>query len=125
MRWIIAVVVGLIVGLIASYLLKGDRRQQTFYSIVLGIIGGLIGVWFFYDLLDLTASTTTANFWLAVLWSFVGSFLFAVIYDLIVSPSSDRDENLARNRYDERSVAHDYDEMIERQRQKDDKNKNK
>ena len=46
------IIVGLLAGAIAGAFVPGDRRQGCLGTLLIGIIGGIVGGWIWTDLLD-------------------------------------------------------------------------
>lgn len=113
MIWLIAAIVGGIIGLIYGFGVSTDRRLNTFLNILLGIVGGILGIWFFFSVLGIATASVVWNFWLAILWSIIGAVVFMAIIDAIVAVSARGAERRTyeEHRMHERGVAHEYEEM--------------
>ena len=53
MDWIIAILVGALIGWLASVVMKTDARQGALANIVIGIVGSALGRWLFGDVLGI------------------------------------------------------------------------
>ena len=83
MNFIIWLIVGGIVGWLASIVMKTDAQQGMFLNVVVGIVGAMLGGWFISPLLG--AGTINQNdFSLAGLGvSFLGALILLAIVNLI------------------------------------------
>lgn len=80
MDWIIAIIVGGIIGWIASIIMRTDRQQGLLANIIIGIIGSALGRWFFGDLLKIGGATTAGGFsLLGLLWGIIGAVLLIAV----------------------------------------------
>ncbi len=83
MNFIIWLIVGGIIGWLASLLMKTDGQQGLSLNVVVGIVGAMLGGWFLTPLLG--ASTINQNnFSLpALLVSFLGAAILLAIVNLV------------------------------------------
>ncbi|MDB5754528.1 MAG: GlsB/YeaQ/YmgE family stress response rane protein [Massilia sp.] len=83
MNFIIWIVVGGIIGWLASLVMKTDAQQGLILNIVVGIIGALLGGWLISPLLG--AGTINQNdFSLAgLIVSFIGALILLAIVNLV------------------------------------------
>ena len=83
MNFIIWLIVGGIVGWLASIVMRTDAQQGMFLNVVVGVVGALLGGWFISPLLG--AGTINQNdFSLAGLGvSFLGALILLAIVNLI------------------------------------------
>lgn len=83
MNFIIWLVMGGIVGWLASLVMKTDAQQGLFLNVVVGVVGALLGGWFISPLLG--AGTINQNdFSLASLGvSFLGALILLAIVNLV------------------------------------------
>lgn len=80
MEWIIAILVGALVGWLASLVMKTDTEQGPLLNIVIGIVGGLLGALVFGEWLGFdTASTAGTLSWAGIFWAFLGSVILVGI----------------------------------------------
>lgn len=56
MDWLAVIIVGGIIGWLASILMKTDAQQGIILNIVIGIIGSIFGRWLFADVLGIGAA---------------------------------------------------------------------
>ena len=75
MNFIIWIVIGGVIGWLASMVMKTDAQQGIFLNIVVGIVGAFLGGWLLAPLFG-TGTINNDNFSLA---SLIVSFLGAVI----------------------------------------------
>jgi len=78
MGWIIVIIVGAIIGWIASAIMHAEEGLIAY--ILIGIVGSLLGKWIFQDLLGIgsAAAAGTFSFW-GILWGVVGSVILIAI----------------------------------------------
>lgn len=79
---IIWLIVGGIVGWLASMIMKTDGQQGIFLNIVVGIIGAFIGGWLIAPLLGFGGSINDAISIPSVLVSLVGAIILLAIVNL-------------------------------------------
>ncbi|HEX6591692.1 MAG TPA: GlsB/YeaQ/YmgE family stress response membrane protein, partial [Moraxellaceae bacterium] len=53
MDWLVVIIVGGIIGWLASLLMKTDAQQGIILNVVIGIIGSIFGRWIFGDVLGI------------------------------------------------------------------------
>jgi len=78
MHWIITLVIGGIVGWLASILMKSNAQMGLIANILVGIVGSVLGFWV-AGLLGLTATSQIAGFAIAV----VGAVLLIALLKMI------------------------------------------
>ena len=82
MNFIIWLIVGGLIGWLASVLMKTDGQQGMFLNVVVGIIGAMVGGWFISPLVGV-GTINQDNFSLpALLVSFVGAAILLGIVNL-------------------------------------------
>ena len=82
MNFLIWIVVGGVIGWLASMVMKTNAQQGLFLNIIVGIVGALLGGWLIAPLLG-TGTINQNNFSLASLGvSFVGALLLLAIVNL-------------------------------------------
>lgn len=80
MNWLIIIIVGGIVGWIASLIMKTSEQQGILANILVGIIGSLLAKWLFADVLGLGGAVTAGDFSLGgLLWGTAGAIVLLVI----------------------------------------------
>jgi uncharacterized membrane protein YeaQ/YmgE (transglycosylase-associated protein family) len=84
MSWIILIIVGGIIGWLASLVMGTDREQGTIWNIIIGIVGSLLGKWLFSDVLGIGGAVVAGTFTFAgLLWGILGAIILIAILKLI------------------------------------------
>jgi uncharacterized membrane protein YeaQ/YmgE (transglycosylase-associated protein family) len=82
MSWIIVIVVGGILGWLASIVMRTDAQQGLLLNIVVGIVGAILGGLLLAPLIG-GASITTGNYDIkSLLVSFLGAVILLAIVNL-------------------------------------------
>jgi uncharacterized membrane protein YeaQ/YmgE (transglycosylase-associated protein family) len=83
MNFIIWIVIGGIIGWLASLVMKTDAQQGMFLNVVVGIVGALLGGWLLSPLFG--AGTINADDFspLSLLVSFLGAVILLAIVNLV------------------------------------------
>jgi uncharacterized membrane protein YeaQ/YmgE (transglycosylase-associated protein family) len=81
MSWIIAIIVGGIIGWIASMIMNRDASMGIFWNIIVGLVGALLGRWI--GALVGIAPTLTEFDILGLLMSLLGAVVLLGIVNLI------------------------------------------
>ena len=80
MSWIILIIVGAIIGWLASLIMKTDAEQGLLWNVIIGIVGSLLGKWIFADLLGIGSAAAAGSLTLAgVLWGIAGAVISILI----------------------------------------------
>lgn len=80
MGLIITLIVGALIGWIASMIMKTDAEQGALMNIVVGIIGSFLGKWIFGDLLGIGTADAAGSFSLmGIIWGIVGAVILLAI----------------------------------------------
>ncbi len=83
MNFIIWLVVGGVIGWLASMVMRTNDQQGTFLNVVVGIVGAMLGGWFISPLVGV-GTINQDNFSLpAMLVSFVGAAILLAIVNLV------------------------------------------
>ncbi len=82
MGWIVAIIVGGIIGWIASMIMGRDASMGIFWNIIVGLIGALIGGFLGSALLGVDATLTSFSI-PGLLMSLVGAVVLLGIVNLI------------------------------------------
>jgi uncharacterized membrane protein YeaQ/YmgE (transglycosylase-associated protein family) len=83
MNFVIWIVIGGVLGWLASLVMKTDAQQGLFLNVVVGIIGAMLGGWLFAPLLG-TGTINQNDFSIASLFaSFWGALVLLMIVNLI------------------------------------------
>jgi uncharacterized membrane protein YeaQ/YmgE (transglycosylase-associated protein family) len=70
------IIVGLLAGAIAGAFVPGDRRQGCLGTLLIGVIGGLVGGWIWTEILDQSPANGLLG---ATVVAVIGSILVLVI----------------------------------------------
>lgn len=83
MNFIIWIVIGGIIGWLASMVMKTDAQQGIFLNIIVGIVGALLGGWLLSPLFG--AGTINADDFslMSLLVSFLGAVILLAIVNLL------------------------------------------
>jgi uncharacterized membrane protein YeaQ/YmgE (transglycosylase-associated protein family) len=83
MNFIIWIVIGGIIGWLASLVMKTDAQQGLFLNVVVGIVGALLGGWLLSPLFG-TGTINADDFSpLSLLVSFLGAVILLAIVNLV------------------------------------------
>jgi uncharacterized membrane protein YeaQ/YmgE (transglycosylase-associated protein family) len=75
MDWIIAIIVGALVGWLASIIMKTDAQQGPIINILIGIIGAALARWLFGSVLGLGGTSAGSFSILGVVWGLIGAVI--------------------------------------------------
>ena len=76
MGWIAAIIVGALIGWIASLIMRTDAEQGALANIIIGIVGAALGRWLFADVLGIGGAAAAGSFtWVGLLWGVVGAIV--------------------------------------------------
>ena len=88
MNFIIWLVVGGLIGWLASIVMKTNGQQGMFLNVVVGIVGAMLGGWVISPLVGV-GTINQDNFSMsALLVSFVGAVILLAIVNFISRPST-------------------------------------
>lgn len=80
MEWLIAIIVGGIIGWLASIIMGTDWEQGLLWNIIVGIVGSLLGKWLFADVLGIGGAAAAGRFTLAgLIWGILGAIVLILI----------------------------------------------
>lgn len=80
MGWIVTIIVGALIGWIASKMMKTDEQQGAVGNILVGIIGSALGAWLFSGVLGIGgAATAGALSVMGVVWGILGAVILIAI----------------------------------------------
>jgi uncharacterized membrane protein YeaQ/YmgE (transglycosylase-associated protein family) len=80
MGWIITIVVGALIGWLASSIMKTDQQQGALANIAIGIVGSLLGSWLFGGVLGIgTAGAAGALSIWGIIWGVIGAVVLIAI----------------------------------------------
>ena len=83
MNFIIWIIVGGLIGWIASIIMKTDGQQGLFLNVVVGLIGALIGGWLISPLVGAATINGGAFNFGSLLVSLIGAILLLAIVNMI------------------------------------------
>lgn len=82
MNFIIWIVIGGVIGWLASLVMKTDAQQGMLLNVIVGIIGALLGGWFLAPLFG-TGTINSNDFSIASLFvSFLGALILLMVVNL-------------------------------------------
>ena len=80
MSWIIAIIVGAVIGWLAGLIMKTEDRQGCILNIIIGIIGSALGKLIFGDLVGIGAAWRAGSFSFAgIIWGALGAIILIII----------------------------------------------
>lgn len=80
MSWLITIIVGALIGWIASLIAKSNLEQGWIADIIIGILGSILGRYLFYDILGIGAAAVAGTLTLAgILWGVLGAVILILI----------------------------------------------
>lgn len=78
--WLVVILVGALIGWIASLIMKTDAQQGALANILVGIIGSVLGRWVFGDVLGIGGATAAGAFSImGIIWGIVGAVILLAI----------------------------------------------
>jgi uncharacterized membrane protein YeaQ/YmgE (transglycosylase-associated protein family) len=79
MDWIIAILVGALVGWLASVIMKTDAQQGAIANILIGIVGAALARWLFGSVLGLGGTSAGSLSILGIVWGIIGAVILIFI----------------------------------------------
>ncbi len=80
MDWIFVVIVGAIIGWLASLVMKTDGQQGLFANVVIGIGGAALGRWLLGDVLNIGGAQVAGAFSIiGIFWGVLGAALLIFV----------------------------------------------
>ena len=83
MNFIIWLVVGGVIGWIASMIMKTDAQQGMFLNVVVGIVGSMLGGWLIAPLLGSATINQNDFSFTGLLASLIGAVILLAIVNLV------------------------------------------
>ena len=80
---IVTVILGAIIGFLARLVLPGRQAISTLMTVVLGIVGALVGSWLWTGVFN--KGNTSGIDWIALLMGVVVAAVLIVIYERVVA----------------------------------------
>ncbi len=82
--WIIYLVIGGIIGWLASIIMRRDAQQGILMNIIVGIVGSLLGGWLGGMITGHGGNAASGQFDMgSLLWSLIGAVVLSAIVNLI------------------------------------------
>jgi uncharacterized membrane protein YeaQ/YmgE (transglycosylase-associated protein family) len=80
MGWIIFILVGAVIGWLASSVMGTDEQQGALANIAIGIVGSLLGSWLFGSVLGIGGASVagTLSVW-GIIWGVIGAVVLIAI----------------------------------------------
>jgi uncharacterized membrane protein YeaQ/YmgE (transglycosylase-associated protein family) len=76
MDWVFVVLVGALIGWLASIVANTENQQGAVANIVIGIVGATFGRWLFSSVLHIGSATDTGSFSLfGIVWGVLGALI--------------------------------------------------
>jgi len=80
LTWIITIIVGALIGWIASLIMKTDEQQGAIANILIGIVGSILGKWLFADIFGIGGAATAGGLSIVgILWGILGAVVLVAI----------------------------------------------
>ena len=80
MDWIITLLVGALIGWLASLIMRTDEEQGPVANVIIGIVGAALGRWLFGSILNIGGAATAGAFSLiGLFWGIVGAIILIAI----------------------------------------------
>jgi len=84
MSWIVALVIGGLIGWVASLIMNTDAQMGALANVVIGIIGSILGKFIFADLLGIGSAGDAGALSIAgILWGVVGAVILIYLIQLV------------------------------------------
>ena len=83
MNFIIWIVIGGILGWLASIVMKTDAQQGIFLNVIVGIVGALVGGWMLAPLLGTGTINQNDFSMISLLVSFIGALILLAVVNLL------------------------------------------
>jgi uncharacterized membrane protein YeaQ/YmgE (transglycosylase-associated protein family) len=84
MSLLLWIVIGGILGWLASMVMRTDAQQGIFLNVVVGIVGALLGGWFLAPMFGTGTINTNDFSMVSLLVSFLGAVILLAIVNLIM-----------------------------------------
>lgn len=84
MGFIITVLVGALIGWLASVMMKTDAQMGALWNVIVGIVGSLLGAWLFGDVFGFGSAFAAGSFSIAgIFWGLLGAALLIWILRML------------------------------------------
>ena len=80
MGWIVLILVGALIGWIASMIMRTDEQQGALANIAIGIVGSILGSWLFGSVFGIGGATVAGalSIW-GIIWGIIGAIVLIAI----------------------------------------------
>lgn len=80
MGWIVLILVGALIGWLASMIMSTDEQQGALANIAIGIFGSVLGSWLFGSVLGIGGATTAGalSLW-GIIWGVLGAVVLIAV----------------------------------------------
>lgn len=80
MGWVVLILVGAVIGWVASMIMSTDEQQGALANIGIGIVGSLLGSWLFGSVLGIgsAGAAGTLSIW-GIIWGVIGAVVLIAI----------------------------------------------
>lgn len=76
MDWVFVILVGALIGWLASIVANTEHQQGALANIVIGILGASLGRWLFSNVLQIGSASSTGSFSLyGIVWGVLGALI--------------------------------------------------
>jgi uncharacterized membrane protein YeaQ/YmgE (transglycosylase-associated protein family) len=80
MDWIAVILVGGLIGWLASLVMKTDGQQGAIANVLIGVFGAGLGRWIFGDLLNIGGAQVAGAFsFIGLLWGVIGAAILIAV----------------------------------------------
>ncbi len=80
MAWIILILVGALIGWLASKVMSTDEQQGSIANVLIGVVGAVLGKWLFADVLGIGSATSAGTLsFMGVLWGVLGAIVLIAV----------------------------------------------
>lgn len=80
MGWIVTILVGAVIGWLASLMMHTDQQQGALLNIIIGIVGSLLGGWLFGSVLGIGGAVAAGSLsMMGIIWGVVGAVVLIII----------------------------------------------
>ncbi len=84
MGWIVFILVGALIGWLASLVMSTDKQQGSLANIAIGIVGSLLGSWLFGSVLGIGGAVVagTLSVW-GIIWGVFGAVVLIALLKVL------------------------------------------
>jgi len=108
MSWLITLIIGAVIGWLVGLVSVSIRRAGIYTNILIGIIGSIVGFWFFVDVMKLGINNTSIGFFstTGLIWEIIGAIVVLVVLNIVSYSEFESPEEHSYSR----GVAHEHKE---------------